>query len=184
MCAGSRAVAVPMVGLLILAGLTLSIIQVETPVALLFHRLWACASSPNWQQWSSLLALGRPQPAVPDAQARSGGVPVQADTRSAPSPARSCWQLVILGLVATWRFTPPPRALVAAAAEPVSVHMHTAPDDGRADASALVMRGPVQDLDVADDRGLRAARSQGGNAHAGQSRSRDRTHRTEGPTQR
>nr|WP_246728394.1 CopD family protein [Microvirga terricola] len=33
--------------------------------------------------------------------------------------------VVILGLVATWRFTPPPRALAAAA--PVSLHIHTAP---------------------------------------------------------
>ena len=34
--------------------------------------------------------------------------------------------VVILGLVATWRFTPPPRALAASAAEPVNMHMHTA----------------------------------------------------------
>jgi copper transport protein len=34
--------------------------------------------------------------------------------------------IAILGLVATWRFTPPPRALAAAAAEPISVHFHTA----------------------------------------------------------
>jgi copper transport protein len=33
---------------------------------------------------------------------------------------------VILGLVACWRFTPPPRALLAAAAAPVRVHIHAA----------------------------------------------------------
>jgi copper transport protein len=33
--------------------------------------------------------------------------------------------LIILGLVAGWRFTPPPRALAAAASGPVSVHLHT-----------------------------------------------------------
>jgi copper transport protein len=32
---------------------------------------------------------------------------------------------VILGLVASWRFTPPPRSLFAAAAQPVHVHIHT-----------------------------------------------------------
>jgi copper transport protein len=31
---------------------------------------------------------------------------------------------VILGLVATWRFTPPPRSLLAAAAQPIHAHFH------------------------------------------------------------
>ncbi|WP_204314651.1 CopD family protein, partial [Stenotrophomonas maltophilia] len=34
--------------------------------------------------------------------------------------------LAILGLVAGWRFTPPPRALAAAAHAPASLHIHTA----------------------------------------------------------
>ncbi|MCG5248398.1 copper resistance CopC/CopD family protein [Methylorubrum extorquens] len=33
--------------------------------------------------------------------------------------------VVVLGLVATWRFTPPPRALAAASAKPAHVHIHT-----------------------------------------------------------
>jgi copper transport protein len=33
--------------------------------------------------------------------------------------------LVAVGLVATWRFTPPPRALIAAAEAPVRAHIHT-----------------------------------------------------------
>jgi copper transport protein len=32
--------------------------------------------------------------------------------------------VVVLGLVATWRFTPPPRSLIAAAQSPVQVHIH------------------------------------------------------------
>lgn len=32
--------------------------------------------------------------------------------------------VVVLGLVATWRFTPPPRSLIAAAEAPVHVHIH------------------------------------------------------------
>jgi len=31
---------------------------------------------------------------------------------------------VVLGLVATWRFTPPPRSLLAAAQAPLRIHMH------------------------------------------------------------
>jgi copper transport protein len=33
--------------------------------------------------------------------------------------------VVILGLVASWRFTPPPRSLFAATAQPIHVHIHT-----------------------------------------------------------
>jgi copper transport protein len=32
--------------------------------------------------------------------------------------------VAVLGLVATWRFTPPPRSLIAAAEAPVHVHIH------------------------------------------------------------
>jgi hypothetical protein len=32
--------------------------------------------------------------------------------------------VVILGLVASWRFTPPPRSLFAAAAQPIHIHIH------------------------------------------------------------
>jgi copper transport protein len=35
--------------------------------------------------------------------------------------------LAILGVVAAWRFTPPPRALEAAAAQPAHLHIHTLP---------------------------------------------------------
>jgi copper transport protein len=33
--------------------------------------------------------------------------------------------VVVLGLVATWRFTPPPRSLIAAAEAPVHIHIHS-----------------------------------------------------------
>jgi len=33
--------------------------------------------------------------------------------------------VVVLGLVATWRFTPPPRSLLAAAEAPVHIHIHS-----------------------------------------------------------
>ncbi|TIP54951.1 MAG: copper resistance protein CopC, partial [Mesorhizobium sp.] len=33
--------------------------------------------------------------------------------------------LAIFGVAAGWRFTPPPRALAIAAAQPVSIHIHT-----------------------------------------------------------
>ena len=66
--------------------------------------------------------------------------------------------LVILGVVAGWRFTPPPRALAAAAAQPASAHIHTVQamadltvSPGRAgevDVSAVLMTGDFGPLDT------------------------------------
>lgn len=64
----------------------------------------------------------------------------------------------ILGVVAAWRFTPPPRALAAAAAEPASVHIHSAKAMadvtlapgrvGRTNASIVIMTGDFGPLDA------------------------------------
>ena len=72
--------------------------------------------------------------------------------------------IMILGLVATWRFTPPPRALAASSAEPVNMHMHTA----QAMVAITVTPGagrPREDEPVPDDRRLRGVESEGGNGH-------------------
>ena len=50
---------------------------------------------------------------------------------------------VVLGIVAGWRFTPPPRALVIAAMRPAHMHIHTA--EAMADVTFKPGRaGPVQ----------------------------------------
>ncbi|RYE78777.1 MAG: copper resistance protein CopC, partial [Hyphomicrobiales bacterium] len=50
--------------------------------------------------------------------------------------------VAIIAVVALWRFTPPPRALIAAAAQPASVHIHT--EKAMADVSVTPGRvGPV-----------------------------------------
>jgi copper transport protein len=64
---------------------------------------------------------------------------------------------IVLGLVATWRFTPPPRALAAAAAEPAVLSFHTASAfanvaftparAGRVQVSMLIMSGNYGPLD-------------------------------------
>lgn len=66
--------------------------------------------------------------------------------------------LVILGIAAGWRFTPPPRALASAAAQPATVHIHTAKamadvtiTPGRAgpvSVSAVLMTGEFGPLDA------------------------------------
>ena len=65
--------------------------------------------------------------------------------------------VVILGLVAAWRFTPPPRALALAAAAPARVHIHTEAlmadvtlEPGRVGtlrASIVVLRGDFSPFD-------------------------------------
>jgi copper transport protein len=54
--------------------------------------------------------------------------------------------LVALGLVATWRFTPPPRALIAAAAAPVHAHIHT--DKAMADIELESMHANTRRITV------------------------------------
>jgi copper transport protein len=66
--------------------------------------------------------------------------------------------VLILGLVAVWRFTPPPRALALAAAAPARVHIHTEAlmadltlepaRVGTARASIVVLRGDFSPFDA------------------------------------
>ncbi len=83
----------------------------------------------------------------------------QATRRLARSvAAESALVLAIFAAAATWRFTPPPRALAEAAARPASIHIHTAPamadlsiTPGRAgpvSASIVVLTGDFGPLDA------------------------------------
>jgi copper transport protein len=66
--------------------------------------------------------------------------------------------MIVLALVTTWRFTPPPRALVAAAAEPAVLSFHTASAfanvaftpgrAGRVKVSMVIMTGSYGPLDA------------------------------------
>ena len=66
--------------------------------------------------------------------------------------------LVVFGIAAGWRFTPPPRSIATAAAQPASVHIHTAKAMaditispgrvGSVDVSAVIMTGEFGPLDA------------------------------------
>jgi copper transport protein len=116
------AIAIPLVALLVLSGLVLAIIQlgslralIEAPYGILLSIKLALV----------VLLLGLA------ALNRFVLTPtVVADHEN----SRPLWRSIIiecalaaciLGVVAGWRFTPPPRALVAPAAAPLSVHIHT-----------------------------------------------------------
>jgi copper transport protein len=118
------AIAVPMVGVMVLAGLILSVVQVETPAALL-TTAYGQVFLVKMAVVVCLLAVAVLNRQRLSPMLGSGSTASQHLARSIMGEIGLA--VMILGLVATWRFTPPPRALIAPAAEPVNVHIHTAP---------------------------------------------------------
>ena len=117
------ALAVPTVGAMALAGVVLGLVQIRSPSALLttsYGQVFL-AKMAGVCLLLGLATLNRQR--LTPALAKSDGS--RNLVRSIVGEIGLA--VVILGLVATWRFTPPPRALMAAAAEPVSIHIHTAP---------------------------------------------------------
>lgn len=151
----SRAIP-PIVAVLILAGLALAVVQVQQPAALL--------DTAYGQVFLAKLALlvGLFLLAV----ANRWFLTVPTETGDASSTRRlvrsiameTLIVLLIFGLVAAWRFTPPPRALASAAAAPAATHIHTAQamadlivTPGRAgpvNVSAMIMTGEFGPLDA------------------------------------
>ena len=146
----------PVVAVLAVAGIVLAIIQVQTPAALvntaygrllliklgLLVFLFTLAAVNRWKLTASAEA-GATE--VQRRLARSIGVEVLI-------------VLAIFGVAAGWRFTPPPRALAIAAAQPVSVHIHalqamadlsiTPGHAGPVVASMIIMTGDFGPLDA------------------------------------
>lgn len=146
----------PVVAVLAVAGVALAVIQVQTPVALvdtaygrlllvklaLLVFLFTLAAVNRWRLTAS---------------AEAGSTEVQRRlTRSIG--VEILIVLAIFGVAAGWRFTPPPRALAIAAAQPVSVHIHAlqAMADlsiipghaGPVAASMIIMSGDFGPLDA------------------------------------
>jgi copper transport protein len=116
------AVAVPLVGLLVLSGLTLSIIQLGSLRALI-ETNYGIILSIKLVLVILLLALA----ALNRFVATPAVVVDRKDTRllSGSILTECVVVLGILAVVAGWRFTPPPRAAAAPVATPLSVHIHT-----------------------------------------------------------
>ncbi|ODR92154.1 copper resistance CopC/CopD family protein [Sinorhizobium alkalisoli] len=130
------------VAALVAAGVTLVIVQVQQPHALfgtaygrvllvklgLLAGLFLLAAINRWSLTAPVLAG--------DGPATTRLVRIIA--------AETAIVLLIFTVVASWRFTPPPRALAAAAAQPASVHIHT----DNAMAFIQVMPGRAGDVEV------------------------------------
>lgn len=151
----SRAI-LPVVAVLAAAGIVLAIIQVQTPAALvntaygrllliklaLLVFLFTLAAVNRWR----LTAL-----------AEAGATEVRRRLSRSTS-VEMLIVLLIFGVAAGWRFTPPPRALAIAAAQPTSTHIHTikamADIDitpghaGQVAASIVIMDGDFGPLDA------------------------------------
>jgi copper transport protein len=115
-------VAVPVVGLLVLTGLVLAIVQLQSFRALI-ETQYGIILSIKLVLVVGLLGLA--------ARNRFRLTPMLAvDPRNTRPLVRSMLAecVVIAGIlvvVAGWRFTPPPRALAAAARPPLAIHIHT-----------------------------------------------------------
>ncbi len=151
----SRAI-LPVVAILVLSGAVLAVIQVQTPDALLttaYGRLLT-AKLALLAVLFGLAVLNRWR-LTPLAEA--------GDRQSAVRLSRSVTAeillvLAVFGVAAGWRFTPPPRALAIAAAQPAAIHIHTekAMADlsitpghaGETTASIVVMTGDFGPLDA------------------------------------
>ncbi|CAD5289062.1 Copper transport protein [Bosea sp. 62] len=125
---------------ILLSGLALAIVQVERPQALLTTP-YGLVLTGKLALVAALIGLG----AFNRYRLTDAAVSGRANTRSRLTriiAAEIAIIVAILAVVALWRFTPPPRALFAAAAQPASVHIHT--EKAMADISLTPGRaGPV-----------------------------------------
>ncbi|MER8367924.1 copper resistance CopC/CopD family protein [Mesorhizobium sp. M0306] len=111
------------VAVLAAAGIVLAVIQVQTPSALV-HTAYGRLLLLKLVLLVFLFTLAAVNRLKLTAPAEAGETEVQR--RLARSIAIEVLiVLAIFGVAAGWRFTPPPRALAIAAAQPASVHIHT-----------------------------------------------------------
>ncbi|MER8389547.1 copper resistance protein CopC [Mesorhizobium sp. M1428] len=111
------------VAVLAAAGIVLAVIQVQTPSALV-HTAYGRLLLLKLVLLVFLFTLAAVNRLKLTAPAEAGNTEVQR--RLARSIGIEVLiVLTIFGVAAGWRFTPPPRALAIAAAQPASVHIHT-----------------------------------------------------------
>lgn len=151
----SRAI-LPVVILLAASGIVLGVIQVQEPAALV-HTAYGRLLLLKLVLLLFLFTLAAVNRWTLTAPAEAGDTEVQRRlVRSIGIEVVIV--LAIFGVAAGWRFTPPPRALAIAAAQPVSIHIHTleAMADlsitpghaGTVAASMVIMTGDFGPLDA------------------------------------
>ncbi|RWB74069.1 MAG: copper resistance protein CopC [Mesorhizobium sp.] len=151
----SRAI-LPVVILLAASGIVLGVIQVQEPAALV-HTAYGRLLLLKLVLLLFLFTLAAVNRWTLTAPAEAGDTEVQRRlVRSIGIEVVIV--LAIFGVAAGWRFTPPPRALAIAAAQPVSIHIHTLEamadlsitpgHPGTVAASMVIMTGDFGPLDA------------------------------------
>lgn len=151
----SRAI-LPVVAVLAISGIVLAIIQVREPAALIntaYGRLLLLKLA----LLLFLFTLASVNRWTLTAPAETGDTEVQRRLVRSIG-IETLIVLAIFGVAAGWRFTPPPRALAIAAAQPASIHIHTlqAMADlsitpghaGQVAASMVIMTGDFGPMDA------------------------------------
>lgn len=151
----SRAI-LPVVVVLAASGIVLAIIQVQEPAALV-HTAYGRLLLLKLALLLFLFTLAAVNRWTLTAPAEAGDTEVQRRLVRSIG-IEMLIVLAIFGAAAGWRFTPPPRALAIAAAQPVSIHVHTlkAMADlsitpghaGEVAASMVIMTGDFGPLDA------------------------------------
>lgn len=128
------------IALLILAGIVLAVVQVQRPGALL-DTAYGQVFLIKLALLVGLFLLAATNRWFLTAPTEAGDI--SATHRLVRSiAAETLIVLLVLGVAAAWRFTPPPRALAAAAVWPATTHIHT--DKAMADLTVTPGRaGPV-----------------------------------------
>ncbi len=112
------------VGLTLLSGGILAVVQLQQPGALISTGYgWVLLIKLAWVAILLGLAAINRYRLTPLVLSRTG---IAARTMRRMIAAETLLVFLVLGTVATWRFTPPPRALLDAGAPPASIHIHTA----------------------------------------------------------
>jgi copper transport protein len=117
----SKVIPLPLL-ILVASGFLLAVVQVQQLDAV-WSTSYGLILSAKLAAVSVLLALAAANRALTPRVTAGGAGSAQWLRRSIQ--AEFAIAVAILGLVACWRFTPPPRALLAAAAQPIRVHIHT-----------------------------------------------------------
>jgi copper transport protein len=141
----SRLIPIPL-AVLIVTGSYLAWLQLDRPDALWTTRYGMVLSGKLAAVLGLLgLAAANRFVLVPHLKARRPGA---ARPLAASIATESVLALAILGMVALWRFTPPPRALIGA--EPTSIHFHGGKAMAQIEVEPVRARGADMSIDVLD----------------------------------
>jgi copper transport protein len=141
----SRLIPIPLAALVV-SGAILAVVQLDR-VDALWTTSYGAVLSVKIVLVVALLALAAFNRSVLTPRCRHGD-DVAAGSLVRTMVAEFCIVVAILALVATWRFTPPPRAL--AASETVEVHLHGARAMAHLSLTPVRARDPLINIEVLD----------------------------------